>query len=92
MIDIANYKDDRGKRIQVNAKQLIIANGNQFNAERILGSTLRSGTADNPFINGFQMLKRLKNLERSALASKLYTKEEYSNLKKIAKTFEAIQL
>lgn len=47
LIDIANYQDDRGKKIQVNAKQLIIANGNQFNAERILGSTLRSGTADN---------------------------------------------
>ncbi|MBW2647556.1 MAG: Mu-like prophage major head subunit gpT family protein [Deltaproteobacteria bacterium] len=47
LIDIANYEDDRGKKIQVNAKQLIIANGNQFNAERILGSTLRSGTADN---------------------------------------------
>jgi hypothetical protein len=47
LIDIANYTDDRGKRIQVNAKQLIIANGNQFNAERILGSTLRSATADN---------------------------------------------
>jgi hypothetical protein len=47
LIDIANFKDDRGKRIQVNAKQLIIANGNQFNAERILGSTLRSNTANN---------------------------------------------
>lgn len=47
LIDIANFKDDRGKRIQVNAKQLIIANGNQFNAERILGSTLRSDTANN---------------------------------------------
>lgn len=47
LVDIANFKDDRGKLIQVNAKQLIIANGNQFNAERILASTLRSGTSDN---------------------------------------------
>lgn len=47
VIDIANFKDDRGKRIQVMPRQLIIANGNQFEAERILGSQLRPGTADN---------------------------------------------
>ena len=47
LIDIANYKDDRGKHIQVQAKQLIIANGNQFNADRILSSSARVGTADN---------------------------------------------
>lgn len=47
LIDIADYKDDRGKRIQVQAKQLIIANGNQFNADRILSSNLRVESADN---------------------------------------------
>ena len=47
LIDIADYKDDRGKRIAVQAKQLIIANGNQFNADRILSSSSRVETADN---------------------------------------------
>lgn len=47
VIDIGNFKDDRGKRIQVMPKQLIIPNGSQFEAERILGSKLRVATADN---------------------------------------------
>jgi len=47
VIDIGNFLDDRGKRIQVMPKCLIIPNGSQFEAERILGSTLRPGTADN---------------------------------------------
>lgn len=46
-IDIDDYRDDRGKRMQANIKQLIISSSNQFEAERILGSRLRSGTADN---------------------------------------------
>ena len=47
LVDIANFTDDRGKRISVQAKQLIIGNGNQFNADRILMSSQRSGTSDN---------------------------------------------
>jgi len=47
VIDIANFTDDRGKRIQVMPRQLIIPNGSQFEAERILGSMLRPATADN---------------------------------------------
>lgn len=47
VIDISNFTDDRQKRIQVRVKQLIIPNGSQFNVERILGSQLRVGTADN---------------------------------------------
>ncbi len=47
VIDIANFTDDRGKRIAVMPKQLIIPNGSQFEAERILGSQLRVATADN---------------------------------------------
>lgn len=47
VIDIADFTDDRGKAIQVMPYQLIIANGNQFNAERILASQLQSGTANN---------------------------------------------
>lgn len=46
-IDIDDFRDDRGKRMQANIKQLIIASSNQFEAERILGSKLRPGTADN---------------------------------------------
>lgn len=47
VIDIGNFKDDRGKKIQVMPRQLIIPNGSQFEAERILGSMLRVGTSDN---------------------------------------------
>jgi len=47
VIDIAKFTDDRGKKISVMPKQLIIAVDNQFEAERIMGSVLESGTADN---------------------------------------------
>lgn len=46
-IDIDDYRDDRGKRIQANIKQLVIASSNQFEAERILESRLRPGSAEN---------------------------------------------
>jgi len=46
-IDIDDFRDDRGKRMQANIKQLIIASSNQFEVERILGTKLRPGTADN---------------------------------------------
>lgn len=46
-IDIDDFRDDRGKRMQANIKQLIIASANQFEAERILGSKLRVDTANN---------------------------------------------
>lgn len=47
VIDIADFKDDRGKKIQVMPKQLIIPKDLQFEAERILASVLRPATADN---------------------------------------------
>lgn len=45
-IDIDDFRDDRGKRMQVNIKQLVIASSNQFNAKRILGYSERTGTAE----------------------------------------------
>jgi len=47
IIDIADFKDDRGKKIQVMPKQLIIPKDLQFEAERILESRLRPGSAEN---------------------------------------------
>jgi len=47
VIDIAKFTDDRGKKIKVMPKQLIVAVDNQFEAERIMTSNLQSGTADN---------------------------------------------
>jgi len=47
VIDISKFTDDRGKRMQVMPKQLIIPSDLQFEAERILQSVLQSGTADN---------------------------------------------
>lgn len=46
-IDIDDIRDDRGKRMQLNIKQLIVASSNQFEAERILKSKLRPETANN---------------------------------------------
>lgn len=47
VIDLAAYKDNRGILISVNAEKLIIHPNNMFTARRILGSVLRSGSADN---------------------------------------------
>lgn len=44
---IGNFVDDRGLPVEIQAKKLIIPNGLQWQAERILMSNQRSGTADN---------------------------------------------
>lgn len=46
-IDIANFKDDRGKLIGVMPTKLIVPRGEVFNATRILESVLRVGTGNN---------------------------------------------
>ena len=47
MIDIGNFKDERGLKIAARGMKLIIPSALQFTAERILKSTGRVGTADN---------------------------------------------
>ena len=47
MIQIANARDNRNKRIRLMSTKLIIATSNMFNAHRIVKSVLRSNTADN---------------------------------------------
>jgi len=47
VIDIGNFLDDRGKQMKVLPKKLIVKNDLQFEAERILRSTLRAATTDN---------------------------------------------
>lgn len=47
VIDISKIKDDRGKKMAVKARQLIIHTDLQFEAERILQSVLRPSTTDN---------------------------------------------
>ena len=47
IIDIGKMKNDRGLRIAVNQRKLVIPIELQFDAERILGSNLRVGTANN---------------------------------------------
>ena len=47
MIDIAGFIDERGLKIAMNGRKLIIPVNIQFVADRILNSTLRVGTADN---------------------------------------------
>jgi len=46
-IDLMDFTNDRGLKINVMPKQLIIPTELKFEAERILNSTLRVGTADN---------------------------------------------
>jgi hypothetical protein len=47
LIDIGRFVDERGNKIKVNAKTLIVPVDLMFEADRILGSTLESGTANN---------------------------------------------
>lgn len=47
VIDIAKFTDDRGKKIRVMPKCLIVPVDLQFEAEKILESVLQSDTADN---------------------------------------------
>ncbi|HAW76767.1 MAG TPA: hypothetical protein DCW74_13650 [Alteromonas australica] len=47
LIDISTFTDDRGLTISVRATKLVVPPQLVFVADRILNSTLRSGTADN---------------------------------------------
>ena len=47
LIDISTFTDDRGLTISVQATKLVVPPQLVFVADRILNSTLRSGTADN---------------------------------------------
>lgn len=47
IIDIGNFQDERGIYVKYMAKDLVVPNGLQFEAHRILKSAARSGTADN---------------------------------------------
>lgn len=47
LIDIAAFTDERGLKIAVQGLKLIIPKELQFTADRIMKSTLRTGTADN---------------------------------------------
>ena len=47
LIDIAGFVDDRGLKIALSGRKMIIPKELQFTAERIMKSPLRSGTADN---------------------------------------------
>jgi hypothetical protein len=47
MISIAGFTDERGLKVAVRGMKLLIPKELQFITERVLNSTLRSGTADN---------------------------------------------
>jgi hypothetical protein len=51
MIDIAGFIDERGLKIAMQGRKLIIPVNIQFVADRILNSTLRVGTSDNALRN-----------------------------------------
>lgn len=58
LIDIMNYKNDRGLRISAMARKLIVPPDLVFEAERILSSPMRVGTANND-INAMQAQGKL---------------------------------
>ena len=47
IIDIASFTDERGLKVAVQARKLVIPKELQFTAERLMKSTLRTATADN---------------------------------------------
>ena len=47
IIDIASFTDERGLKIALVAKKMIVPKELQFTAERLMKSTLRTATADN---------------------------------------------
>ena len=47
LIDIADMKDERGLKIAARGVKMIIPSALQFTAERLMKSSLRTGTADN---------------------------------------------
>ena len=64
IIDIGNLVDDAGLKINVVAEKLIISVNDEFNARRILGSTLRAGTADND-INALNAMNSIKSVHKN---------------------------
>ena len=67
LINVRNAVDNNGKRIRLNAKNLIIAPANVFQAEVLLKSVLRSGTAN----NDINPVKSMGILGDSAVLSRL---------------------
>ena len=55
LIDVNAFTDERGLRIAAKGVKMIVPSGNQFNAERILKSQGRTGTADNDLNAIFSM-------------------------------------
>lgn len=47
IIDIAAFTDERGLKVALTARKMIVPKELQFTAERLMKSTLRTGTADN---------------------------------------------
>lgn len=47
IIDIAAFTDERGLKVAVTARKLVVPKELQFTAERLMKSTLRTATADN---------------------------------------------
>ena len=47
LIDIAAFTDERGLKVAARGVKMIVPSANQFNAERLLKSQGRTGTADN---------------------------------------------
>lgn len=47
IIDVASFTDERGLKIAIQARKLVIPKEQQFTAERLMKTTLRTATADN---------------------------------------------
>ena len=81
LIAIRQAQDSRGKKIRVMAKQLVISPTNMLNAETILNSVLRSGTANNDLnpIKSTGMLQKVVVISRLTSAPAWYIQTDVSD-------------
>lgn len=66
LINVRNAVDDRGKRIRLTPECMVVAPDNMFQAEVLLNSTLRTGTANNDInpVKSMGMLSKVCVLSR----------------------------
>ena len=72
LIQISNATDPRGLRIALQAVRLIVAPANNFNAKRIMGSTLQNDTAN----NALNAVKDLQAVDQSYVMNNYLTDDD----------------
>ena len=78
LIDIRNAVDNNGKRIRLMPECLVVSPDNMFQAEVLLNSTLRTGTANNDInpVKSMGMLSKVCTLSRLTSSTAWWTKTD----------------